>query len=162
MFTSCTLLTYVSQNGSRISYRNCLYKPLIKKSNHHKKCDGCSCRAPLRRQLRSKLLLSTSTVLWWAADARIWLAAAILNVEKNSLAYRIVREGILSPNNNVAICALNALVEMNIVQAKSFIPQLRKAEAAWGENQGRPGVESMMLVARLRLEGKDFRFGSFW
>ncbi|WP_196064954.1 sulfatase family protein [Bacteroides cellulosilyticus] len=96
------------------------------------------------------------------SPARIWLAAAILNVEKNSLAYRIVREGILSPNNNVAICALNALVEMNIVQAKSFIPQLRKAEAAWGENQGRPGVESMMLVARLRLEGKDFRFGSFW
>ena len=65
------------------------------------------------------------------SPARIWLAAAILNVEKNSLAYRIVREGILSPNNNVAICALNALVEMNIVQAKSFIPQLRKAEAAW-------------------------------
>ena len=94
--------------------------------------------------------------------ARIWLAAAILNVEKNSLAYRIVREGILSPNNHIAICALNALLEMNIDRAKTFIPQLRKAETAWGENKERPGVESMMLVARLRLEGKDFRFGSFW
>jgi len=31
MFTSCTLLTYVSQNGSRISYLNCLYKSLLKK-----------------------------------------------------------------------------------------------------------------------------------
>ena len=94
--------------------------------------------------------------------ARIWLAAAILNVEKDSLAYRIVREGILSPNNHIAICALNALLEMNIDRAKTFIPQLRKAETAWGENKERPGVESMMLVARLRLEGKDFRFGSFW
>ena len=96
------------------------------------------------------------------SPARIWLASAILNVEKNNLAFRIVSEGMLNPNNKIAICALNALVEMDMDQAKTFIPQLRKVEKAWGDNQERSGVESMMLVARLRLEGKDFRFSSFW
>ena len=37
MFTSCTLLTYVSQNGSSISYRDCLYKSLLKKKQPSQK-----------------------------------------------------------------------------------------------------------------------------
>lgn len=96
------------------------------------------------------------------SPARVWFAAAILNVEEDKLARRIMREGLLSPNNHIAIYALNTLVEKDLNRAKTFIPQLREAEAMYGDNAKRPGTESMMLVARLRLEKKDFRFSSFW
>lgn len=96
------------------------------------------------------------------APARVWLAAAILNVHKNRLAYQTMCEGILHPNHYLAASALNALLEMDMTQAKTFIPQLRKAEKVWGTNQARPSVENMMRLARLRLEGKDFRFASYW
>lgn len=96
------------------------------------------------------------------SPARIWLAAAILNVEEDKLARRIMREGLLNPNNYMAIYALNALVEMDLNKAKTFIPQLREAEAMYSNNAKRPGAESMMQVTRLRLEGRDFRFSSFW
>lgn len=96
------------------------------------------------------------------SPAQILLAAAILNVEENKMARRVIQEGLLSPNDFLAIYALNALVEMDLNSAKTFIPQLRKEEAMYDNNAKRPGVESMMLVAKLRLEGKDFRFDFFW
>lgn len=96
------------------------------------------------------------------SPTRIWLAAAILNVKENKLARRIMNEGILNPNNMLATYALNALVEMDLERAKTFIPQIRMAEVMYGDNKNRPGVESMMLVCRMRLEDKDFRFDFFW
>lgn len=94
--------------------------------------------------------------------ARIWLAASILNMEDNMEARQVIEDGILNENNYLAIYALNALMEMNKDMAKIFIPQLREAEAKYPNNKNRPGVESMMLIAKLRLEGTPFHFQTFW
>lgn len=94
--------------------------------------------------------------------ARIWLAASILNLENNDNACNIMNSYLLDKNDYLAIYSMNALLEMNIDRAKLFVSTLNEQERIFNNNQKRPGVISMMNVARLRLESKDFRFASFW
>lgn len=93
---------------------------------------------------------------------RIWLAAAILNVEEDSNARKILEESLTGEDRFLTIYSLNALTELEISMAKSFVPQLRLIENQYGNNQNRPGVEDMMNVARMRLENKEFRYDAYW
>lgn len=68
----------------------------------------------------------------------------------------------MGENRFLTIYVLNALLEMDLDKAKTFIPQLREIESKYGNNQKRVGVEDMMKIARLRLEGKDFQFDTYW
>lgn len=96
------------------------------------------------------------------APARIWLAASILNIENSDKAYDVLNGYLLDKNDYLAIYSMNALLEMNIDVAKQFVHTLNEQERIYDNNKKRPGVISMMNVTRLRLEGKDFRFASFW
>lgn len=90
------------------------------------------------------------------------LLLQILNIENSDKAYDVLNGYLLDKNDYLAIYSMNALLEMNIDVAKQFVPTLNEQERIYDNNKKRPGVISMMNVARLRLEGKDFRFASFW
>ena len=116
-----------------------------------------------RRHLRSYVsqlekILPTVTY----PPAQIWLAGSILENEDSRVARKLFDEYLVGENRFLTIYALNVLLEMNMDMAKTFIPQLREIEKKYGNNQKRPGVEDMMRIARLRLEGKDFQFDTYW
>lgn len=94
--------------------------------------------------------------------AQIWLASAILNIKENKEARSVLAKHLVGENRFLTIYVLNALLEMDLDKAKTFIPQLREIESKYGNNQKRVGVEDMMKIARLRLEGKDFQFDTYW
>ncbi|WP_456102240.1 sulfatase family protein [Phocaeicola plebeius] len=94
--------------------------------------------------------------------AQIWLAGSILENEDSRVARKLFDEYLVGENRFLTIYALNVLLEMNMDMANTFVPQLREIEKKYGNNQKRPGVEDMMRIARLRLEGKDFQFDTYW
>lgn len=108
-----------------------------------------------------KELVQTMSVVTYE-PARILLAATILNIEENSVAQKIIEEGIMNENKYLSIYALNALVVMDLAKAQHFIPVVQKLNESIQKTKGKEGVESMLLVTRLRLENREFRFKSFW
>lgn len=91
--------------------------------------------------------------------AQIWIAAAILDVKENSTAREIIISKMKSSNPEVAQCAFNALLEMDLEVAKSFIPTIHDMDKIEKMNGV---VSNIFVVAKLRLEGIEFRHAQFW
>lgn len=108
--------------------------------------------APYIKQLTKLLPKLTYT------PTRIWVAAAILNVEDNKKAREVINAAMMSSNDHEAITGFNALQELNIEMAKTFIPQFRKIEEEGGKQMKR----EIFLLAKQRIEGIEFVYEQYW
>ncbi len=94
--------------------------------------------------------------------AKVWAAAAILNVEEYEPARKVLEDAILGENDQLATTTFNALLEMRMDVAKSFIPTFREMDSRPELMKRRPSASSHYLVVRQRIEGVEFRYGQYW
>ncbi len=90
--------------------------------------------------------------------SKIWMAAAILNIKESHDASKIICESLAGNNKYIVINTINALLEMEINRAKSFIPAINDINT---DNKD-ISIEGVFDVAKQRLEGKEFRYSTFW
>ncbi|MFI3286026.1 MAG: sulfatase [Rikenellaceae bacterium] len=91
--------------------------------------------------------------------AKIWAAAAVLNVVENEYARDVFSKSLTSDNSEEALCAFNALNEMELERAKSFVPLFGQIENAKVKH---PAVMGILAVAKCRLEGVPVHHANYW
>ncbi|MFA6677081.1 MAG: sulfatase [Bacteroidales bacterium] len=92
---------------------------------------------------------------------RVWLAASILNIKESETARKVINDGLFNSNRYINIYTLNALTEMNLDVAKTFIPKLSEIEKRYYIDKNYD-VISMLSVVKLRLEDIPIHYDNFW
>ncbi|MFI3262654.1 MAG: sulfatase-like hydrolase/transferase [Rikenellaceae bacterium] len=89
----------------------------------------------------------------------VWASAAVLNIEESSTARECFEQVLASEDDKVAITAINALLEMNNEQAKSFMQYL---EAIKEKGLKRPGADSQYMLLKQKIDGVEFVYQNYW
>ena len=96
------------------------------------------------------------------APARLYLAGALYDCTGNEAARNILSEGMLTSNIYENMETMQILLNIDIKKAQALLPSVHKHIELYGKAKTHGDVEYFMNVVLLRLEGKDFTFGSFW
>lgn len=92
---------------------------------------------------------------------KVWAAAAILNVEEYQPARTVIDEAILGSDDQLAATAFNALLEIKLEVANSFISTFHDMEKSH-ELMKRTSASSHYLVVKQRVEGVEFSYEQYW
>lgn len=91
--------------------------------------------------------------------AKVWYAAAVLNNGWNETIGREYEELLLNGNEQLAILAICALLEMNHSSAERLIQAIHRAERLYKNDAS---VNNMIQLARLKLEGVIYDYKNYW
>ncbi len=91
--------------------------------------------------------------------AKVWAAGALLNVEEDEVARKIIMDALHCDDDRLTTAALDVLVELPIDMAKTFVSTFDDIQS---KSIKRWDVLSLLEVLRLRLLGIEFRHAHFW
>lgn len=94
--------------------------------------------------------------------AKLYLAGAIYDFNGDITAKKVIEDCLMSENVNLNKEALQILLNIELSKAQNLLPVVHKHIDCYGNSKTHSEVEYFMNVVLMRLEGKDFRFSSFW
>lgn len=94
--------------------------------------------------------------------AKLYLAGSLYDSFGDKASKEILEEGMLSDNIYVNKQTMQILLNIDLKKAQDLLPAVHKHIELYGKLRSHVEVEDLMNVVLLRLENKEYRFGSFF